>query len=183
MGTNICFWGTGQARAFPLPPPPPPPAPLPATVPLAPALPRHQNSMSPTAEHWRACCTRWHAQLKPVRVSALGAAANPYHVFSVSSLLPHTMQVRAQRDIWFLAIKTGQFGLVGFFLFPSSCPSDPSSPYPAAPGRGGQRSVWMLGRGSPQPSPPATTSQQSPGISPAQMGCCSHKLPPGRDGK
>lgn len=134
LGT-VFFWGTSQAGALLLQP-----LSLPQSCwlqrcrlqPPAAAAPSARRSAA--AEHGQARCTRWHARLKP------GVGVNPGRCwqslsrFLSSSLLPHTMEVRVQRDIWFLAIKTAQFWhWVGCFFFPSSCPSNPSSPYPAAP--------------------------------------------------
>lgn len=180
---HVCFWGTGQSGTLLLQPLSLPQSRwLQRCRPQLPAAAAPRTRCSPAAEHGQARCMRWHARLKPsVRVNPR-CCWQSLSRFLSSSLLPHTMKVRVQRDIWFLAIKTAQFG-VCFFFFPSSCPSNPSSLYPAAPRRGGQHSTWMLGPGSPERAPPATASQQSPTICPARMGCCSHRHPAGQDGK
>lgn len=57
------------------------------------------------------CCHVW---LQPSVAVTPGQSLSR---FPSRSLLPHTMKVRVQRDIWVLAIKTALFGLVWFTYF------------------------------------------------------------------
>ena len=163
----------------------PPPAPLRAAVLLAPALPspathRRRAHRSPAAEHGQARCMRWHTRLKPgvgVKPQALLAILIAFSQYLPPS--PHNEGQGAEGHL----VSCHQISTVWGFFFPSSCPSNPSSPYPAAPRPGGQRDVWVPGRGSPELTPPAAASQQSPAICPAQKGRRSRRLPPGRAGK